>query len=48
MKSEIKKFFKERSKDINRMIKDKAFFNLSRKWLARSIFYKYNLLWFKP
>ena len=42
MKSEIKKFFKERSKDISKMIKDKSFFNLSRKWLARSIYYKYN------
>ena len=42
MKSEIKKFFKERSKDIGKMIKDKAFFHLSRKWLARSIYYKYN------
>jgi cephalosporin hydroxylase len=42
MKSEIKKFFKERSKDISNMIKDKSFFNLSRKWLARSIYYKYN------
>jgi cephalosporin hydroxylase len=42
MKSEIKKFFKERSKDVSKMIKDKAFFNLSRKWLARSIYYKYN------
>ncbi len=42
MKNEIKKFIKERSKEINKMLKDKAFFNLSRKWLARSIFYKYN------
>ena len=42
MKSEIKKFFKERSLDIKRMLKDKKFINLSRKWLARSIFYKYN------
>ena len=42
MKSEIKKFIKERSKDINRMLRNKEFFNLSRKWLAKSIKYKYN------
>tara|TARA_B100001769_G_C22110584_1_gene600669 strand:+ start:3618 stop:4352 length:735 start_codon:yes stop_codon:yes gene_type:complete len=42
MESEIKKFLKERSRDINRMLRNKEFFNLSRKWLAKSIFYKYN------
>tara|TARA_B100001175_G_scaffold312375_2_gene318245 strand:- start:1105 stop:1839 length:735 start_codon:yes stop_codon:yes gene_type:complete len=42
MESEIKKFLKERSRDINRMLRNKEFFNLSRKWLAKSIYYKYN------
>ncbi len=42
MKSEIKKFNKERIRDINRMLRNKEFFNLSRKWLAKSIKYKYN------
>ncbi len=42
MESEIKKFIKERSRDINRMLRNKEFFNLSRKWLAKSIRYKYN------
>ena len=42
MESEIKKFIKERSRDTNRMLRNKEFFNLSRKWLAKSIRYKYN------
>ncbi len=42
MKREILKFFNERKRDINQMLKDKTFVNLSKKWLAKSIFYKYN------
>lgn len=42
MKREIRKFFKERRIEINKMLKNKDFLNLSRKWLAKSVHYKYN------
>lgn len=38
----IKKFFKDRSKDIQRMNKDNIFKKLSLKWLTHSLKYKYN------
>lgn len=42
MKSEIIKFKKERKQAVNKMTKDTSFIKLSKKWLARSVYHKYN------